>query len=172
MGWKIWDRKKWSWWMGIQLCSSNKWHFRGKRSKSESKRLAAWVRPMSQQVFFSSLLNDAATYLDEPEASLCPSFFTFPELMSSVDLEELYDIQLNHKRMGHTRRKPTGLVSNLPGLPELDGLRGGGSTNEVTATWMAACRPQGLGQNGPLDFPPLFWKRSDFAPSFGEEGRG
>lgn len=172
MGWKIWARKKWSWWMGIQLCSSNKWHFRGKRSKSESKRLAAWVRPMSQQVFFSSLLNDAATYLDEPEASLCPSFFTFPELMSSVDLEELYDIQLNHKRMGHTRRKPTGLVSNLPGLPELDGLRGGGSTNEVTATWMAACRPQGLGQNGPLDFPPLFWKRSDFAPSFGEEGRG
>ena len=27
---------------------------------------------------------DPATYLDEPEASLCPSFFTFPELMSST----------------------------------------------------------------------------------------
>ena len=55
-----------------------------------------------------------ATYLDEPEASQCPSFFTFPELMSSVDTGEIYYIQFDQGRMGHTRRKPTGLVSNFP----------------------------------------------------------
>ena len=68
--------------------------------------------------------------------------------MSSVDSGEMYYIQFDQGRMAHTRRKPTGLVSNLPRLPELDGLRGGGSTDEVSGNLDSHANFKVLGRMG------------------------
>ena len=40
-------------------------------------------------------------------------------------------VSFDQGRTGHERRKPTSLVTNLPGMVQLDGLRGGGSTDGV-----------------------------------------
>jgi len=68
-----------------------------------------------------------ASYLkDEEEVKTAPSFWSFPEITSWLDQGGLRLIHFDQGSMGHARRKPTTILSNLPELHQLHGLRGDG----------------------------------------------
>ena len=54
-----------------------------------------------------------------------------PTLSNCVKIERW--ISFDQGRTGHSRRKPTSLVTNLPHMEELHQLRGGGITGELSA---------------------------------------
>ena len=39
LAWRIWALKRWSWWMGTRLCSSNRWHYGKGQKRLESREL-------------------------------------------------------------------------------------------------------------------------------------
>ena len=68
-----------------------------------------------------------ASYLkDEEGVKTAPSFWSFPEITSWLDQGGLRLIHFDQGSMGHARRKPTTILSNLPELHQLHGLRGDG----------------------------------------------
>jgi hypothetical protein len=71
--------------------------------------------------------------------------------MSSVDTQEMYYIQFDQGRMGQARRNPTGLDWMV--------LEAAGQQMKCLETWTAACKLQGLGQNGLQDLLQLLLKR-------------
>ena len=73
---------------------------------------------------------DPANYLPKHEvlANGYPSFWNFEEVKSLIGLHGLRLIHFDQSRMGHPRRKPTSFLTNLPGMIDLDGMRGGGES--------------------------------------------
>ena len=74
---------------------------------------------------------DPASYLPDDEGREQPSFLEFPEVRALVEDYGMKLVTFDQGRTGHERRKPTSLVTNLPGMEQLHGLRGGGSTEGV-----------------------------------------
>ena len=102
------------------------------------KQTALWVRAEECRKedgcvtgYLMESPEDPANYLEDEQAKVCPSFFNFKELLQWVEMGSLNLIHLDQGRCGHERRKPTGLLTNLVDLKELDGLRGGGMTGIV-----------------------------------------
>ena len=102
------------------------------------KQTALWVRAEECRKdagcvtgYLMESPEDPANYLEDEQAKVRPSFFNFKELLQWVELGSLNLIHLDQGRCGHERRKPTGLLTNLVDLKELDGLRGGGMTGVV-----------------------------------------
>ena len=60
-----------------------------------------------------------------------PSFFEWPLLRRMVEEYGMSLVSFDQGRTGHSRRKPTSLLTNLRHLEDLDGLRGGGSADPV-----------------------------------------
>ena len=71
------------------------------------------------------------TWRNEEEAKICPSFFNFKEVQQFVGKEGLIYFAFDQGQTGHRRRKPTGIVTNLPEMSQLAGLRGGGVTTAI-----------------------------------------
>ena len=87
---------------------------------------------MEPTVFFMESPEDPKDYLeDEEEAKICPSFFNFKEVQQFVGKEGLIYFAFDQGQTGHRRRKPTGIVTNLPEMSQLAGLRGGGVTTAI-----------------------------------------
>ena len=76
---------------------------------------------------------DPASYVPDEEGREQPSFLEFPEVRALVEDYGMKLVTFDQGRTGHERRKPTSLVTNLPGMEQLHGLRGGGSTEGVGA---------------------------------------
>ena len=103
------------------------------------KHMALWVKsnecrtlPMEPTGFFMESPEDPKDYLeDEEEAKICPSFFNFKEVQQFVGKEGLIYFAFDQGQTGHRRRKPTGIVTNLPEMSQLAGLRGGGVTTAI-----------------------------------------
>ena len=68
--------------MGTRLCSSNRVALWRRAEEAREQRTGCVSASRVPTGFLLESPQDPATYLDEPEASQCPSFFTFPELMS------------------------------------------------------------------------------------------
>ena len=75
---------------------------------------------------------DPENYLDESavQKQRYPSYWAFPEWEWMKKANEFVEIHCDQGPMGHSRRKPTTLGTNLYGLQQLQGLRGAGSTPE------------------------------------------
>eukprot|EP00913_Durusdinium_trenchii_P004009 g3713.t1 len=55
-----------------------------------------------------------------------PTYWSWPEWQTVKKLWDLFEVRFDQGRMGHSRRKPTRLGTNMPRLRELEGLRGPG----------------------------------------------
>ena len=74
---------------------------------------------------------DPENYLPkyEVKANGYPSFWNFEEVKSLIGTYGLKLISFDQSRMGHPRRKPTSFLTNLPGMDDLNEMRGGGSSD-------------------------------------------
>ena len=97
------------------------------------KQMALWVRAQECKrwkqdvgMLLESPIDPASYLQDENEAMTAPSFWNFPEIASWLDQGGLRLIHFDQGSMGHARRKPTTILSNLPELHQLQGLRGDG----------------------------------------------
>ena len=102
------------------------------------KQVGLWLK--SEQVrgeqgyetgFLFETPQDPESYLPEEEGRELPPFLEFPEIRALVEEHNMELVSFDQGRTGHERRKPTSLVTNLPGMGQLNGLRGGGSTEGV-----------------------------------------
>ena len=93
------------------------------------KQLALWRR--SEEVrtsrvptmFVMESPEDPMNYLQEEEAEDIPSFWMFPEVEDMLQKDDFKIISFDQGCMGHRRRKPTSLLTNVIPLHQLDGLR-------------------------------------------------
>ena len=101
------------------------------------KQLGLWIKanemnPLTVDVGMG-LENpeDPANYLPDHEvkANGYPSFWNFEEVKNLIGAHGLRLVHFDQSRMGHPRRKPTAFLTNLPGMSDLDGVRGGGSAD-------------------------------------------
>ena len=103
------------------------------------KQVALWAKsnecrttPRVPTGFFMESPEDPRDYLEDgEEAEICPSFFNFKEIQQFVGHENMIYFAFDQGQTGHRRRKPTGIVTNLPDLGQLSGLRGGGVTAAI-----------------------------------------
>ena len=68
---------------------------------------------------------DPQEYLGEEESKEFPSVWEWPEIEAFAKKYGLKVVSFDQGRCGHGRRKPTSLLTNLPGMDELQGLRCG-----------------------------------------------
>ena len=68
---------------------------------------------------------DPKEYLGEAESKELPSVWDWPELKAFAERFNLKMVSFDQGKCGHSRRKPTTLLTNLPGMDELQGLRCG-----------------------------------------------
>eukprot|EP00435_Cladocopium_sp_Y103_P061147 s73_g22.t1 len=66
---------------------------------------------------------DPSEYLSEDESKNLPSVWEWPELRAFAEKFGLKMVAFDQGKCGHSRRKPTCLLTNLPGMDELQGLR-------------------------------------------------
>ena len=66
---------------------------------------------------------DPKEYLGEAESKELPSVWDWPELKAFAERFNLKMVSFDQGKCGHSRRKPTTLLTNLPGMDELQGLR-------------------------------------------------
>ena len=97
------------------------------------KQIGLWMlseehRPagMPSVGFFMESPQDPAAYLEDGRAASMPSFWEFPEVKRFCAANGMNLLCFDQGTMGHPRRKPTTVATNLPCLEELDGMRGGG----------------------------------------------
>ena len=83
---------------------------------------------------------DPREYLGAEEPKELPSVWEWPELKAFSEKFNMKTVSFDQGKCGHSRRKPTSLLMNLPGMDELQGLRCG--KNEP----LAADLPQRLKQ--------------------------
>ena len=87
---------------------------------------------------------DPCAYLGEQESREMPSVWEWPELKAFAEKFNMKTVSFDQGKCGHSRRKPTNLLTNLPGMDELQGLRCG--KNEKGIEPLAADLPQRLKQ--------------------------
>ena len=87
---------------------------------------------------------DPWAYLGEQESREMPSVWEWPELKAFAEKFNMKTVSFDQGKCGHSRRKPTSLLTNLPGMDELQGLRCG--ENEKGIEPLAADLPQRLKQ--------------------------
>ena len=97
------------------------------------KQVGLWKRAWDMQspglpppAFLLESPEDPACYLDWREAMNMPSFWNFPEMQSLVGLGGLGLAAFDQGALGHGRRKPTKVLTNLGAVLALHGLEGDG----------------------------------------------
>ena len=70
---------------------------------------------------------DPMRYMASGEAAGIPSFWNFEEVIQFTAENRMSLVHLDQGAVGHARRKPTTLMTNLPGMEDLNGLQGGGT---------------------------------------------
>ena len=74
---------------------------------------------------------DPADYLTGPEAEETPSYFEWPQLRQMLEAESMLIVNFDQGSTGHERRKPTGLLTNLPLMEQLNVKVGGGQCGPI-----------------------------------------
>ena len=93
------------------------------------KQIALWKRAEEVRVtriptmFLMESPEDPMNYLPEEEAQFLPSFWMFPEVLALMDQPNFKITSFDQGAMGHSRCKPTSLLSNLPMIRQLEGVR-------------------------------------------------
>ena len=77
----------------------------------------------SKVLFLKENPRDPEEYKSPDDPIEYPSFFAWPEWEAFRDRYELAEVRLDFGALGHSRRKPTTLGTNIPLLWSLDGLR-------------------------------------------------
>ena len=99
------------------------------------KQIALWKLAKQGHQLTGFLLEsprDPASYLESEEDRENPSYFEWPQLQQLLEEDEtMRMINFDQGSTGHPRRKPTGVLSNLPMLEQLEHCQGGGSTIPV-----------------------------------------
>ena len=102
------------------------------------KQVALWTKAEEvrsgrglETGFLLETPQDPATYLPDQEGLQHPSFLEFPELCTLLEEDGMELISFDQGAMGHQRRKPTSIITNLPGLVQLRELRGGGQSGSA-----------------------------------------
>ena len=60
------------------------------------------------------------------EAAMMPSFWSFPEVQQMLEEPGMSLSKFDQGAMGHQRRKPTTVLTNIDGMEQLHGLSGWG----------------------------------------------
>ena len=88
------------------------------------KQVGLWkmCQQSSKRMFMTEFLlespQDPATYQEGQES---PSFFAWPQLQQLFEEDEnMKMVCFDHRATGHCRRKPTGLLTNLPMMERLE----------------------------------------------------
>ena len=101
------------------------------------------ARPHEERAFLIEHPADPQDYLGD-DASMMPSVWEWEEIREFARRHQLNVVKFDQGRTGHSRRKPTTLMTSLCALNELDGLSGGGHESlqpdlpdrlRQTATW-------------------------------------
>ena len=97
------------------------------------KQVGLWKRAWDMQppglpapAFLLEFVEDPACYLDGNEAMNMPSFWNFPEMQSLVGVGGLNLAAFDQGALGHPRRKPTKVLTNLGAVLTLHASRGDG----------------------------------------------
>ena len=123
---------------GVQQMTEQEAQLTDNDSALVLKQIALWK--MSEQSpkrrfrtgFLLESPQDPATYLDTTEGQESPSFFEWPQLQQLLGEDEpMKMVCFDQGATGHCRRKPTGLLTNLPMMEQLEFCKGGGTTNPV-----------------------------------------
>ena len=80
---------------------------------------------------------DPAEYLSDQEGAQSASFWCFPEITAWVGTAGLRLVTFDQGRLGHQRKKPTTVLTNLPAFEELHGLQGEGCDDGPLPTKLA-----------------------------------
>ena len=96
------------------------------------KQLGLWQmakdskpRHFPDPAFFMESPTDLQDYLPMSEAASMPSFWSFPEVQQFLEEPDMFLAKFDQGAMGHQRRKPTTVMSNLDGIDQLHGISGG-----------------------------------------------
>ena len=101
------------------------------------------AQPHEERAFLMEHPADPQDYLGD-DASMMPSVWEWEEIREFARRHQLNLAKFDQGRTGHSRRKPTTLMTSLRALNELDGLSGGGHESlqpdlpdrlRQTATW-------------------------------------
>ena len=104
------------------------------------KQLGLWYRAEEAREgggrpvgFLLESPTDPAEYLGEAVLKDMPSYWEFPEMQELCRRGYMELVKFDQGALGHQRRKPTTVATNLPGMGSLHGLRGGGPEAMATA---------------------------------------
>ena len=84
------------------------------------------AQPHEERAFLMEHPADPQDYLGD-DASMTPSVWEWEEIREFARRHQLNVVKFDQGRTGHSRRKPTTLMTSLHALNELDGLSGGGT---------------------------------------------
>ena len=97
------------------------------------KQVGLWLKAMENKPpwmpdigFLQESPMDPMKYVQEPRAGSIPSFWNFPEIIEFGRERNMKMVDLDQGACGHQRRKPTTLLTNLPGMEDLAGMKGEG----------------------------------------------
>lgn len=110
-----------SWWPMTLLWFSSSWHFgrcQGRISRRELLLASSCIRLGIQPRIWGQEN---------------PSYFERPQLQQLLEDETMKMFNFDQGSTGHPRRKPTGVLSNLPMLEQLEQCQGGGGIGPVGA---------------------------------------
>ena len=92
-------------------------HHRAALARGPKVTLAALEQPEDPEEYLKA---------EEKEAHRYPSYWSWPEWRAVRDRWGLIEVSFDQGPMGHSRRKPTRLGTNIPRLAELQDIRGHG----------------------------------------------
>lgn len=107
-------------------------------------------QPGERLAFLMEHPEDPLCYVDvtvDQDVANCPSVWEWPEVQDFAKRHGLSMVSFDQGATGHQRRKPTRLMTDLPGMEALHGLRHKGPVEELkedlgdrlrqTSTWSA-----------------------------------
>ena len=97
-------------------------HHRAALARGPKVTLAALEQPEDPEEYLKA---------EEKEAHRYPSYWSWPEWRAVRDRWGLMEVSFDQGPMGHSRRKPTRLGTNIPRLAELQDIRGHGNGGDA-----------------------------------------
>lgn len=106
--------------------------------------LAQEAKPTKKVLFLKENPRDPQEWKDPQDSTDYASFFAWPEWKTFVKEYKLWELKVDFGALGHARRKPSTLGTNMALLRHLDGVRGRGCGDDqiedslqVSKTWAA-----------------------------------
>ena len=101
-------------------------HHRASKAASPGKVVTALEQPDDPEAY----LGESKMEQEVERHPRYPTYWSWPEWRTIKEKWDLFEVRFDQGPMGHARRKPTRLGTNMPRLRELEGLRGPGHGGE------------------------------------------